>query len=67
MRDVKLDIIIPVYNEGKKILKLLKLLKKDIKYKFRVFICYDKDSDNTIKYINKTKNKKKYLSCKKSY
>lgn len=58
MRDVKLDIIIPVYNEGKKILKLLKLLKKDIKYKFRVFICYDKDSDNTIKYINKTKNKK---------
>ena len=42
----KLDIIIPVYNEDENIIKLLKLLENEIKYNFRVLICYDSESDN---------------------
>ena len=44
----KLDIIIPVYNEDENIIKLLKLLEKEIKYNFRVLICYDSESDKTL-------------------
>lgn len=58
MRTVTLDIIIPVYNEGKKFIKLLTQLKKDVHYNFRVLICYDNKSDTTLRYINKYKFKK---------
>ncbi len=44
----RLDIVIPVYNEGENIATVLKSLKKDVSTPSRVFICYDRDDDNTL-------------------
>tara|TARA_B100000315_G_scaffold211830_1_gene208864 strand:+ start:5484 stop:6206 length:723 start_codon:yes stop_codon:yes gene_type:complete len=52
---IQLDIIIPVYNEDENIVKLLKSLEDEIKCNFRVLICYDNESDATLKYL-KNKN-----------
>ena len=48
---MKLDIIIPVYNEDKNIIRLLKALEDEINCNFRILICYDNDSDTTLKCI----------------
>ena len=48
---MKLDIIIPVYNEDENIVRLLKSLEDEIVCNFRVLICYDSESDNTLKYL----------------
>ena len=40
---IKLDIIIPVYNEDENIVRLLKSLENEIICNFRVLICYDTD------------------------
>ena len=47
----KLDIIIPVYNEDENIVRLLKLLDNEVACNFRVLICYDSESDKTLKYF----------------
>ena len=52
---MKLDIIIPVYNEDENIVRLLKALEDEIVCNFRVLFCYDSESDKTLKYI-KNKN-----------
>ena len=52
---IKLDIIIPVYNEDENIIKLLKSIEKEIKCNFRVLICYDSESDGTLKHISEKK------------
>jgi len=44
-----LDFVIPVYNEGENILPVLESLKRGIEPPFRVFICYDRDDDSTLK------------------
>ena len=51
----KLDIVIPVFNEGKNIVRLLRALEKEIVCNFRVLICYDSDSDNSLEEIKKAK------------
>ena len=48
---MKLDIIIPVYNEDENIVRLLKALEDEVVCNFRVLICYDSKSDKTLKYI----------------
>ena len=48
MNLIKLDIIIPVYNENENIIKLLKLLDDEINCSFRILICYDDESDKTL-------------------
>jgi len=48
---MKLDIIIPVYNEDENIVRLLKALEDEISCNFRILICYDKDNDATLKHI----------------
>ena len=48
---MKLDIIIPVYNEDENIVRLLKALEDEIVCNFRVLICYDSESDKTLKYV----------------
>ena len=48
---MKLDIIIPVYNEDENIVRLLKALDDEIICNFRVLICYDSESDKTLKYL----------------
>jgi len=47
----KLDIIIPVYNEDENIINLLKSLESNVSCNFRVLICYDSESDKTLKYL----------------
>tara|TARA_Y100000590_G_scaffold390416_1_gene466199 strand:- start:352 stop:1074 length:723 start_codon:yes stop_codon:yes gene_type:complete len=47
----KLDIIIPVYNEDENIVVLLKEIEKNIDCNFKILICYDNDSDKTLKHL----------------
>ena len=48
---MKLDIIIPVYNEDENIVRILKALEDEVVCNFRVLICYDSESDKTLKYV----------------
>ena len=47
-----LDIVIPIYNEGNKVINLLNIFQKIIKTKIRVLLCYDLDDDNIFQYKN---------------
>ena len=51
---MKLDIIIPIYNEDENIVRLLKALEDAIVCNFRVLLCYDSESDKTLKYVKKS-------------
>lgn len=44
----ELDVVIPVYNEGRNIAPVLESLSRHVKTPFRVFICYDFDGDDTL-------------------
>jgi dolichol-phosphate mannosyltransferase len=44
----RLDIVIPVYNEGENIARTLQTLARDVKTPNRVLICYDFPQDNTL-------------------
>lgn len=46
------NIIIPVYNEGKNILNVIKHLKNEVKSNYQILICYDNDTDDLFKYEN---------------
>ena len=50
----KLDIIIPVYNEDENILRLFKAIEDEVICNFRILICYDSESDKTLKYLKST-------------
>ena len=56
MNKVPLDLIVPIYNEGKKILTLLKLFEKSIKTKFRVLLCYELKIDDIFNFSKYFKN-----------
>lgn len=45
---VDLDVVIPVYNEGLNILRILRSLEVSVKSRFRVLVCYDRDDDDTL-------------------
>jgi len=45
-----LEIIVPIYNEGNKALKLMELFQKNIKINFKVLFCYDLESDDIFEY-----------------
>jgi dolichol-phosphate mannosyltransferase len=44
----ELDIVIPVYNEGAGIARVLDALRDSVDTPFRVLICYDSDEDDTL-------------------
>jgi glycosyltransferase involved in cell wall biosynthesis len=44
----RLDIVIPVYNEGKNILRTLTELRRQVKTPSRILICYDRPDDDTL-------------------
>jgi cellulose synthase/poly-beta-1,6-N-acetylglucosamine synthase-like glycosyltransferase len=50
-----LDIVIPIYNEGFKVINLLQNFQNIIKTKIRVLLCYDLEDDNIFKYKNDLK------------
>lgn len=47
----ELDIIIPVYNEGQNIIRVLDALAEEVRTPFRVLICFDRDDDDTLPVI----------------
>ncbi len=49
---LRLDIVIPVYNEGANILPTLRSLAQGVKTPLRVLICYDREDDDTLPAIN---------------
>tara|TARA_Y100000590_G_scaffold464083_1_gene632559 strand:- start:1013 stop:1753 length:741 start_codon:yes stop_codon:yes gene_type:complete len=51
-----LEIVIPIYNEGEKIVKLLKQFEILIKTNFRVLLCYDLDDDDVFIYKKDLEN-----------
>ena len=51
---MKLDIIIPVYNEDENITRLLKALEDEVVCNFRVLICYDSETDKTLEHFKNT-------------
>jgi len=58
MKKVDYEIVIPIYNEGINVFKVLRLFNKFIKYKIRVLLCYDLDSDDIFEFkklLNKFK------------
>jgi glycosyltransferase involved in cell wall biosynthesis len=44
----RIDLVIPVYNEGANILSTLGALARDVRTPLRVLICYDRDDDDTL-------------------
>jgi len=50
MEKIPLEIIIPIYNEGEKIIKLFEKFNDIIKTKFRVLLCYDSEDDNVFQF-----------------
>ncbi len=56
MNRTPLEIIIPVYNEGENVLKLMNLFKDNVKTKFKILFCYDNDDDNIFNYTNNFKD-----------
>ena len=55
MEKVPLEIVIPIYNEGEKVIKLLNQFQVSVKTQFRVLLCYDLDDDNIFDYKNNFK------------
>jgi len=43
-----IDVVIPVYNEGENILKLLDAFDREVQTPIRLFICYDREEDTTL-------------------
>ena len=50
MNHTNLEIVIPVYNEGENILKLLEIFSNFVKTNFKVLICYDLKDDDIFKF-----------------
>ena len=46
MEKISLEIVIPIYNEGDKVIKLLHRFQNIIKTQIRVFLCYDTEKDS---------------------
>ncbi len=55
MNHTNLEIVIPVYNEGKNILKLLEIFSNFVKTNFKVLICYDLKDDDIFKFEDEFK------------
>lgn len=52
----RLDIVIPVYNEGANIVPTLRAIAREVKSSNRVLICYDREDDDTLPAINSNRD-----------
>ena len=52
MTNVKLDLLIPVFNEDEEILKTISLILENVRCDYLISICYDYDEDPTLDIIN---------------
>ena len=53
MNNFPLDIVIPIYNEGEKIIKLINLIEKNVRTNHRILLCYDNKTDDIFKFESK--------------
>ena len=60
------NIIIPVYNEGENLIKVITHLKKEVKGNYQILICYDDDPDNLFQYLNEIININKNIKLIKN-
>ena len=60
----RLDIVIPVYNEGENIIQVLEALLQSVQIPFRVLICYDHETDTTLEVVQKLQNNLKTQRAK---
>ena len=51
----RLDIVIPVYNEGANVVTTLCAIAREVKTPHRVLICYDHENDDTLPAITQTR------------
>ena len=51
LKNKQLDILIPVYNEDKTIVKTLKNILSNVKCNYKIIICYDYNEDPSLKII----------------
>src|SRR5262245_58288022 len=51
----RLDIVIPVYNEGANIVTTLRAIAREVKTPNRVLICYDREDDDTLPAIRQNR------------
>lgn len=59
-----LDIVVPVYNEGLAIKRTINSILSKVKVTNNIFICYDNNSDTTLKVIKKYFKKKNIFLIK---
>ena len=52
-----ISIVLPVYNEGKNIVKQLGLIEKGVKINHEILIIYDFDQDDTVPAVKKARSK----------
>lgn len=52
----RLDIVIPVYNEGANIVTTLRAIAREARTPRRVLICYDREDDNTLPAIEQNRD-----------
>jgi glycosyltransferase involved in cell wall biosynthesis len=52
MGPVVADIVIPVYNEGANIRRVLDSFQAALQFRIRVLICYDRDDDDTLRALD---------------
>ena len=50
MNNLPLHIVVPIFNEGRNILKLMENFQKHVKTPFRILLCYDDDNDDVFKF-----------------
>ena len=46
-----IDIIVPIYNEGERIINFLKNCEKKLDISIRFLICYDLDEDTSLPFL----------------
>ncbi len=53
----QIDVVIPVYNEGKNILRVLAAFEREVKTSVRVLVCHDHDTDTTLAVLRNLQTK----------
>lgn len=51
-----IDVVIPVYNEGENIVRLLEAFEHEVKTPIRILVCYDHDEDNTLSALDNVRS-----------
>ena len=58
------DVIIPVYNEGQNIVRLLEAFEREVHSPIRILVCYDQDDDDTLKVLHAMDSRFEIISVK---